>query len=196
MPNREEALLRIFEATGAAARLSEEQKRELLGHLDDAVEAKIAAGVPEMDAVGQAFIELGDLRKIAKGFPSAAPVVATPDGPVLRLAEHGYALLLFFTFMQLIVLPKMLNLFLRVRVPVPGLTLFFWSVSDAMRSYWGVVAIALLGLAWTLIRVRKPGTWRTTLDLTLGIGGAILLSGVFVGVLLPFVTLLEGLTRH
>ena len=62
MPNREEALRKIFDSTWVSGRLTADQKRELLAHLEDAVEAKVGAGVPEMDAVGQAFAELGDLH--------------------------------------------------------------------------------------------------------------------------------------
>ena len=39
MPNREEALRRIFEATGVQGRLTADQQRELLAHVEDAVEA-------------------------------------------------------------------------------------------------------------------------------------------------------------
>jgi len=195
MPNREEALRKIFETTAASARLSDEQKRELLAHLDDAVEAKVAAGVPEMDAVGQAFEELGDLKRIAKEFPSATPVVATTAGPWIYIAEHGYALLLCFTFIQMMVVPKLLQVFVKSRVVMPRTTLFLWDLSAAMREAWWVVAVVLLALGWAVFRVRRPGKWRIALDLLLGLGGTLLLGAAFVGVLLPFIALLERMTR-
>lgn len=110
MANREEALRNIFEATGVDARLTDEQKRELLTHLEDAVEAKVAAGLPEMDAVGQAFVELGDLKTIARGFPSTPAAAVTPEGAALDrwfrgAAETGYLLILFFAFIQFIITP-------------------------------------------------------------------------------------------
>ncbi|MBI3858245.1 MAG: hypothetical protein HY293_21390 [Planctomycetes bacterium] len=200
MANREEALRRIFEATGVEARLSDEQKRELLAHLEDAVEAKVAAGIPEMDAVGQAFVELGDLKRIARSFPAPAAVAATAEGPRFRvwsgsLGEMGYLFLLFFTFVQLLITPALVQVFIKVRVPLPGLTLLFWTLSGSMRTYWPLLAAALIGLAVVLYRFRRPGKGRTALNLVLGLGSAALLGGVFAGVLLPFVSLLQGLQR-
>jgi hypothetical protein len=194
MPNRDEALRNILEAAGA--RLSDDQKRELLGHLDDAVEAKVDAGIPELEAVGQAFAELGSLKKLR--FPE--PAVATAGGGFVEPrigggAEMGYLLLLLFTFIQLLITPALVNVFVQVRVAVPGLTMAFWSLSDAMRAYWPLVAIALVALAVLLFRVPRPSKWRALLNLSLTVGGAALLGGVLAGVLLPFVNLIEGLAR-
>ncbi|HEX7900215.1 MAG TPA: permease prefix domain 1-containing protein [Planctomycetota bacterium] len=196
MPNREEALRKIFEA--AETRLSDDQKRELLAHLEDAVEAKVEAGVPELEAVGQAFAELGSLKKLR--FPEAAPAVATAGGGLVEPwigggAEMGYLLLLMFTFIQMLITPALVNVFVKTRVAVPSLTLLFWNVSDAMRAYWPLVAIVLAALAVLLVRVPRAAKWRPLLTLSLTTGGAILLGGVLAGVLLPFVSLIEGLAR-
>jgi hypothetical protein len=172
MPNREEALRKIFEATGP--RLSDDQTRELLAHLDDAVEAKVDAGVPEMEAVGQAFAELGSLKKLR--FPEPAPAVVTTSGGLVEPwigggAEMGYLLLLMFTFIQLLVTPALVNVFVQVRVALPRATILFWNLSDAMRTYWPLVAIALAALGVLLVRVP------------------------LAGVLLPFVSLIESIAR-
>jgi hypothetical protein len=198
MANREEALRRIFEATLPADRLGDEQRRELLAHLDDAVEAKVAGGVPEMEAVGRAFEELGDLKKIAQSFPApAAPALATTTGVrVYPWAEHGYFLLLFFAFAQFVIAPKLIALFPRTRVAMPGLTLMFWEVGRFMRDQWWATAVTLLMLAWALVRYRKSVRWRMALDLGYGVAGILLFVGIFVSVVLPFVTLLEGLSAR
>jgi hypothetical protein len=200
MANREEALRRIFEATGVSARLTDDQKRELLAHLEDSVESKIGAGAPEMDAVGQAFAELGDLEKIARNYPKA-PALATSTGVMIEprvggLAEMGYCLLLFFTFVQLVITPVLLKFFVKLHVPMPGLTVLFWTLSDVMRTFWPALALTLAALAAAVIRARRTGKWKIALDLSLGLLGAALLGGVLAGVLLPFVSLIEGMTRR
>jgi hypothetical protein len=193
MANREEALRRIFDGTGAGARLTEDQKRELLAHLDDAVNAKVDAGIAEMEAVGQAFAELGSLKTLR--FPE--PALATTSGGVVEPwigggAEMGYLLLLAFTFIQMVITPPLMNGYAQFRVPLPGLTLLFWTLSDAMRMCWPLVAIALGALAIMLVRVRRTAKGRPLLTLSLTIGGAMLLSGALAGVILPFISLIQG----
>jgi len=196
MGNREEALRRIFDATGVGARLTDEQKRELLTHLEDAVEKKIGAGVPEIDAVGQAFSELGDLEKIARQFPDK-PAAVTPEGVVLAGSEPAYGwmtftFLVFFNMMGVFVVPRFMGIFSQVRVPLPGLTLLFMNVSNALRSTAGIAGIALffaglLVLRWKRIRVPRP-VYQTIL-----IGSVVLCFGMLISLFLPLVTLLEGI---
>ena len=198
MANREEALRKIFEATGAGTRLTDDQKRELLAHLDDAVNAKVDAGMAEMEAVGQSFAELGSLKKLR--FPEPAPALAMTSGNMIEPligggAEMGYLLLLFFTFLQMVVTPAIVHVFVKVRMPVPGVTLLFWTLSDAMRTYWPLVVIALVALGVLLVRGRRTAKGRPFLTLALTLGGALLLGGALAGVLLPFVTLLQGQTQ-
>jgi hypothetical protein len=202
MANREAALRSIFEAIGDSARFNEDQKRELLGHLDDAVEAKIAAGVPEMEAVAQAFTEFGDLKRIAKEFPAVAPVVATAGAPAVQawgsagFGRVGYAHLLFFTFAQLLIVPSISGVALRLHRTLPNLTLAFLTFSEEMRRYWPAVLLGMGVLGAAQFLLRRPGKWMCALDVILGLLGTLLLAGVFVGVLLPFVTVLEGLQRR
>jgi hypothetical protein len=201
MANREEALRKIFDAFGESARLSDEQKRELLGHLDDAVEAKVAAGLPEMEAVAEAFVEFGDLRRIAKELPAPVPVAAAAGVPAFfswsaRLGRMGYASLLFFSFAQILIVPPLFNIFLKVHVALPTLTLLYWDLSEGMRRFWPAVVVALAGLGAAQYSVRRPGKWKAALDLAVALVGTLLLAGVFVGTLLPYVSLLEGLHRR
>jgi hypothetical protein len=201
MPNREEALRRIFEATGVSARLSDEQKRELLGHLEDAVEAKVGAGVPEMDAVGQAFEELGDLKKIARDFPPPPEALAATPHGFINLwwggaAEMGYLLLLFFTFVEMMILPSFAVVYAKAHTALPGLTVLCLTIAGLMRDNWPIVVAALLVLGIALYRFRRQGVWRRVIEGVLLLGGAVLCGGVLAGATLPLISLLEGTWRR
>jgi hypothetical protein len=197
MANREEALRRIFEAAGMGARLTDDQKRELLAHLEDAVEKKVGAGVPEMDALGQAFSELGDLRKIAREFPSGPPAAVTPEGPVLDRWFPGsgwtaFVLFLFFGFIQLFIIPTFRQIYQQVRVTLPGLTLMIIGLSDAMRTYWPLTAAFALVLGAALWLSRRSGVPAKAAQVGLFLVGALLCTAALVGVCLPLLSLLEG----
>src|SRR5262245_27883292 len=110
MDERRELLRRLLSATGATARLKPEQHEEILGHLEDSVEAKIAGGASELEASAIALEELGDIRRIAEQFPKS-PVPATADGPGFSWAVYGaaiecYVVLIAFGFFQVFVMPK------------------------------------------------------------------------------------------
>jgi hypothetical protein len=201
MPSREEALRRIFEATGVAGRLTEDQKRELLAHLEDAVEAKVAVGVPEMEAVGQAFEELGDLRKIARSFPPAPGALAATPGGFIQLwwggaTEMGYLLLLFFAFVEMMILPSFAVVFARTQVPLPGLTLLFLTLGFRMRESWLVVALVLLALGALVVKIRRLGRWRRAVEGVLVLGSALLCAAALAAAVLPLISLLEGIGRR
>jgi hypothetical protein len=200
MPNREEALRRILEATGVSARLSDEQKRELLTHVDDAVEAKVGAGVPEMEAVGQAFAELGDLEKIAGQYPKALPFVVAPDGS-LHLwwggaAEMGYFLLLFVAFVEMMILPMFSVVYAKTHAPLPGLTVRCLTLAGLMRDYWPLVIVGLLLLGAGVYRIRRLDRWRRVVELVLVLGGAVACAAVLAATTLPLISLLEGTWRR
>ncbi|HVE42234.1 MAG TPA: permease prefix domain 1-containing protein [Planctomycetota bacterium] len=202
MPNREEALRRIFEATGVSGRLTDDQKKELLAHVEDAVEAKVGAGVPEMDAVGQAFEELGDLKKIARDFPPPASgaTFTTPDG-LIHLwwggaAEMGYILLLFFAFVEMMILPSFALVFAKARIPLPGLTILSLTIADFMRANWPLVLGALLVLGIALYQMRRPGRQRRVVECILVLSGSILCALVLAAATLPLISLLEGSWRR
>jgi hypothetical protein len=65
-----------------------------------------------------------------------------------------------------------------------------------MRDQWWATAVTLLLLAWALVRYRKSVRWRMALDLGYGVAGILLFVGIFVSVVLPFVSLLEGLSAR
>lgn len=199
MGNREEALRRIFDATGVGTRLTDDQKRELLGHLEDAVDRKVGAGVPEIDAVGQAFSEFGDLKKIARQFPDK-PAAVTAEG--VRVLSDGpaygwlaFCFLTFFIVMGLYVAPKFTAIFQQVKVPLPGLTVLFLSLSNALGSKAGLAGLALafgslLILRWRKVRVPRP------VSLTVLVSSAVLCLGLVISLFLPLIALLEGVGRR
>ena len=197
MANREEALRRIFEATGVNARLTDDQKRELLAHLEDAVEKKVGAGIPEMDAVGQAFEELGDLKRIAREFPASPPAAVTPEG--IRSLAYAYShtwmafcFLAFFLVMGAFVAPKFLEIFRQVRVPLPGLTVLFLDLTGFLGSKPGLAVLAALfgGMVFAVARgVRIP----RPLAFTMLLASVVLCFGMLVGLFLPLLSLLEGI---
>ncbi len=196
MANREEALRRIFEATGVHARLTDDQKRELLAHLEDSVEKKVGAGIPEMDAVGQAFEELGDLKKIAREFPAAPAAAVTPEGVRSLIEGQAYAwmafcFLAFFLVMGATVAPRFAEIFRQVRVPMPALTLLFLDLSDALRSWPGLAVLAVLLGGMLLAVVRRIRLPRTVSILVL-IASVGLCFGMVASLFLPLLSLLEG----
>jgi len=69
-------------------------------------------------------------------------------------------------------------------------------MSEAMRTYWPLVAIALMALGVLLVRARRTTKGRPFLTLVLTLGGALLMGGALAGVLLPFVTLLQSISGH
>lgn len=200
MGSREEALRRIFEATGVAGRLSDDQKRELLAHVEDAVDAKVAAGASEMDAVGQSFAELGDLEKIARQFPAAAAVAVTPEGARVPLDTNGIAwmalcFLGFFTALGWFVTPRFAAIFQQLKVPMPTMTMLFVKFGDLMRSTPAAPAVALLlifAVAAILRRRRVPPAAAYGLLLV----AAGLCVGLAAGLFLPLLSLLEGVSSR
>lgn len=201
MGNREEALRRIFDAAGVGTRLTDDQKRELLAHLEDAVEKKVGAGVPEIDAVGQAFDELGDLKKIARDFPGGPPTAVTPDGAVLDRWFPGagwttYVLFLFFTFIQLFIIPTFSSVYRQARVPMPGLTIRFLGLSDAMRTYWPVTAALMLALGAALWSTRRSGAAGRIARVAMFLIGAGSCAAALIAMCLPLISLLEGIGRR
>jgi hypothetical protein len=188
MSSRDETLRRIFEGTGAGERLSDAQKRELLAHLDDAVEAKVKAGVAELEAVGQAFAELGDLKKLRFPTSSFRPWSG-------GTSELGYLLLLGFVGLEIFVLPPVLGLFNQFKAPLPGLTVVLHSLARGMSAAWPLTAAVLALLAVAIWRAPREARWRPALDLGMLLGGAGLIGGALAGLVLPFIGLVNGLAR-
>lgn len=186
MRDRDEALRKVFDATGVTGELSAEQARELRAHLDDAIQAKVDAGVPELEALGHAFAELGDLKKLSRQF-RREPV------RIGGAAELGYLLLLAFVGIQTLLTPLVLGLFGQIQAPLPRLTLVFAELSSGMRAFWPLLLVAFVALAVLLVRFPRRSRWRPVFDGTLAIGGAGLFGGALAGVILPLITLLNGL---
>lgn len=199
MASREEALRKIFETLGASSRLNEEQKRELLTHLEDAVEAKVGAGVPEMDAVGQAFAELGDLGKIGRQFPVAAPAALTAEGVRFLTDGRAYAWMAFcffafFLTLTWFVTPRFGDVYGQVKVPLPTVTRLLLAFSDLLRSGPGMAVMVLLMGGSLIHALRRPHV-STPVVFALLLGSVALCVGLVVALFLPLLSLLEGIGR-
>jgi len=192
MPNREEALRKILEVA-SPGKLTEEQRRELLAHLDDSVEAKVAAGTDELDAVALAFQELGDLEKIARKFPER-PAAVTPEGWVWGSwsLEAGYVLFLTFAGLLAFISPRLVRMFDSCKAPMPGLTLLCVDLGTALREFWWLAVPALVALGWGVIRFRRSAHRRWT-GLAFSVLSVVLCAVAVVAVALPFMTLLDGI---
>lgn len=200
MGSREESLRKILEGTGAGVTLSEEQRREILAHLEDAVEAKVKKGLAEMDAVAASFEDLGNLSKIARQFPNPSPSLVTPEGWVSRSTVYyqigaSTTLLLFFIFLACFIVPKFEDLFRQVKVEMPGLSLLMLEIAGTLVSYYGfplLATIAILSFFHFWI-ARQRNRWIGMIPAAL-IG--VLCLGMVVGLSLPLLNLLQGIGRR
>ncbi len=195
MSSREESLRRVLDAALGDRRLTADQRREIVAHLDDSVEAKVAGGVSEVEAVASAFLDLGDLRRISRQFPGR-PAAVTPEGvtPVASAPTTvwtAYALLVFFFTMQTCVTPRFADIFHQAKVPMPGLTVLFVSISQFVQGAPLVVLLALAGLAAALVHFRRrrllPGV---VLGMT--VASFALCLGLVAGLCLPLLSILQG----
>jgi hypothetical protein len=193
MPSREEALRKILAASG---RFTEEQRRELVTHLEDSVQAKVAAGTSELDAVARALEELGDLRKLARRFPApAAPV--TPEGWLWRTwsLESGYLLLLTFVALVAFVAPPLQRVFDVYRVPLPRYSAFFLDVGAGFRAHWPLAVPVLLAVGWAFLALCRTRV-RRSVGLAFSILATALCAAAVAALALPFLTLLDGVARR
>lgn len=79
---------------------------------------------------------------------------------------------------------------------MPGLTILFVGLSDAMRAYWPVAAALLLVVGAALFFFRRKGTWGRIAEITLALTAATMCAGALVGVTMPLVSLLEGICHR
>jgi hypothetical protein len=199
MAGRVESLRNILATVPGAARLTEEQRKEIVAHLDDSVDAKVGAGSPEVEAVAQAFVELGDVRKIARRFPPP-PLLSTPEGVNVVAAARArawtaFGLLVFFMLAQQAVTPRFAALFRQVKVHPPPLSEFFIGMSDDLAEGFPVklliVALAPLAVLISLPRLRAP---RAASTAVLVMAWSLCL-GLFAALCLPLLRVLQGIGR-
>lgn len=199
MGSREESLRNVLAAVPGSATLTDEQRREIVAHLDDSIDAKISAGVPEVEAVAQAFVELGDVRKIARRFP-APPLLTGPEGLQIVAASRArawtaFGLIAFFTFVQFLITPRFADVFRRVKVEPPLLSRFFIGISNALYGgFLPLAIVALVGLAALIRGMPRLRAARSVSYALLVLGWSLCL-GLLVALSLPLVALLEGIGR-
>lgn len=196
MGTREEALRRILEATAAARNLSEDERRELLAHLEDSVEDRVRAGTPEAQAIAQALEEMGNLEAIARQFRAVRPVAVTPEGQTLpvRVASLAAACaLLTFCAVQLMVTPRFAMIFDQVDVPLPAMSVFFLGLSSLMRECTWFIVLALPFAGWGLLRLGRSRQWRA-LAVAASIASITFFMALVLALGLPLLSLLRALS--
>jgi len=158
MGSREPALRSLLESARGAEGLTVEQRQELLDHVEDAVESKVAAGRAELDAVAEAFRELGDLRPIASAFPRAWSPAA------LTSAVFGVAAMLALMFFATFVSPKAFEIASGRGTPIPELLEFLLRLGGPVTRYWALFLLAppaLGAIAWRYggVRVQRGASF-------------------------------------
>jgi hypothetical protein len=197
MAGREESLRRILETVPGSLRLTDEQRREIIAHLDDSVEAKTSAGTPEVEAVAQAFVELGDVRKIARRFPPP-PLLSTPEGIRVVAASRArawtaFGLLMFFMTAEFAITSRFAAIFRTVKVRIPLLSEFFIGISDGLMDGFLVkLLIAGAGLAMVIYALPRTRAPRAVSYGLLGVAWSLCI-GLFVALSLPLLSLLQGI---
>ena len=197
MASREESLRNILASVPGSAKLTDDQRREIVAHLDDAVDAKTASGVPEIEAVAQAFVELGDVRKIADRFPPP-PLLSTPEGLKILAdsrsrAWTAFGLLMFFMLAEFTITSRFAAVFRTVKVRPPALSEFFISISDGLvEGFLVKLLIAAGGLGSVILALPRMRAPRAVSYGLLAVAWSLCL-GLFVGLGLPLISLLEGI---
>lgn len=149
METREQALHRILAEAGAE--LSEDDRRELVAHLDDAVDLRVRAGEPEDRAIASAVAELGDLRRIA-GALQGTRLAEVKRRVNSRLA---FTMIVYFAAMQFFMAPRCVRIFDKLHLPMPAVLAGFVALAEAMWAAWPLVLVALAGLGWLFLRTRR-----------------------------------------
>ncbi|MBI2900894.1 MAG: hypothetical protein HYY17_11975 [Planctomycetes bacterium] len=197
MATREEALRRILDAARGAERLTEEQRCELAAHLDESVDAKVRSGMGETEAVGRAFEELGNVEKIARGFPPS-PAAATPEGwtwifPTARgSALRTYLFLVFFVVVQIFVTPRFSDVLRSLSVELPLVTTIALRSAEAMKTGWWLVISALIAAGAMLPRLGRTGRGRF-LWFGAYVGTGLLCLAAVSALLLPLLSLVQAI---
>ena len=128
------------------------------------------------------------------------PAAVTPEGVRVLTGGTTYAwmslcFLAFFNMMGVFVVPKFMEIFQQVRVPIPGLTILFLNVSSALRSTTGIV-ISLLLLGLMILVPRRVRIPQPVLSVIL-VGSVTVCFAMLLSLFLPLVSLLEGVgVRH
>jgi len=154
MGSRAQALRSLLASSRGAETLTDERRQELADHLEDAVEAKVTAGAGELDAVVEAFRELGDVRAIAAAYPRPWSPAAMTSG------LFGYAALAALTLFTVFISPKAYEASRGAETSLPGALNFLLRLGGPVGHYWPAFLLVppVLGvLAW---RFAGPKTQR------------------------------------
>jgi type II secretory pathway component PulF len=97
----------------------------------------------------------------------------------------------FFLTLQTYVTPRFTEIFQRVKVPLPSLTVFFVSISQAVQGAPAIVLLVLAGLAAALVHFRRR-RFLPRAVLAMGVASFALCIGLVAALSLPFLTILQG----
>jgi hypothetical protein len=195
MSDRREALRNLLDAEGAQ-RLTEEQRLEILSHLEDSVDAKVAAGMTEEEAVTRALEGLGDLGKISRDFPSGNMAV-TPEGWWIQSwsLEQGYLLLLFFVGFQGFITVPTIHLCRELHLELPAMARFFLDLGEGLLTEWPLVLPVLVAVGWVVVRLRRTRV-RKTFGVMFTAVSLMLFLASLLALAMPIVNLMSGIGRH
>ena len=193
MATREELLRRLLDATDARV-LTDDQRRELAHHLEDSVDAKIRAGMPEVEAITQAFEDLGNITKVVQRYPRTLITLSLEEAQFLSntrgLAITTLVMLAIVQLTLMFALPKFNNVFLELNTPLPTLTLLTLNISSFMKNFWFLTLPLFAGLLWVSWRFASHRLARPVL-----IGARVTVSLLFmfiiIAMFLPLFSLLE-----
>jgi hypothetical protein len=186
MDDRKGSLQRLFEASGSADRLTPDQAREILDHLEDSVEAKCREGLPELEAAARAFEEIGDLRALSRELQRPNSVLATlPDWlsqPSRRSHLAMAGCLLMSGSIVFVTQDALMEFYRSTHLTVPAVTLGLARAQQWVQSY-GLLALPLaLVVVYVILfgALTRPGRY-----LLLGalIGNGAVFSASLIGLI-------------
>lgn len=195
MADRTATLTRIFDAAGLSARMTPDERRELVAHLEDSMNSKVDDGASELEALGAAFEATGDLRRVADRMPRGSRLAAWSRGA----AWKGLALVGLFGFIQTFLTPKFNQLFQETGVRVPPLMRFYSHDSQSLGDFALILAISMIGVAAAIALGRRRGWTEQTLtrlratSLSLYGAAALLSLGLVAGGVPAVISLFQGL---
>lgn len=187
MSPREPWIRSVLEATGVARLYPPDALREIVAHLDDAVDAKVRSGSEEGPALAEALQEVGDLKSLAARYPRGASGGALASG---YLAAVVFVVLLILQTMY--VVPGVVGAFHRAHVELPALTHVTVAISAWVARGWFVLLLAAAALGWAAWRYRS-NRWVSFGVPLVGLVAGITTSLSAFSLLLPLISLMVGI---
>jgi general secretion pathway protein F len=166
--------------TALADEAEQPRQRELLAHLRAEVNAgssfaRALAGAPkEFDDIYRAVVAAGEqsgqlgrvLEKLADDLEERQALKAKLIGAALYPAIVSCVAIVIVIFLVTYVVPQVAAVFAGSKRALPGLTVAMLAISDFVRNWGWLVALALVGAFGALMAARRNETTRIALDAT------------------------------